>query len=126
MPAGGVCGVFSIMPRIGLAAAWAAAGSSASFTPPALPRPPACTWALTTVRPPSRWAMARASAGVSATSPFGTGTPKAFRMALPWYSWIFIERSLLGAAELAQHPDHRIVGVGHPLLERDDPVVGDV
>ncbi len=30
--------------------------------------------------------MARAWAGVSATSPFGTGTPNSFRMALPWYS----------------------------------------
>ena len=28
------------------------AGSWASFTPPALPRPPALTWALTTTRPP--------------------------------------------------------------------------
>src|SRR6185295_6884010 len=126
MPSGGVCGVFSIMPRICLAAASAPAGSSASFTPPALPRPPACTWAFTTTLPPRRWAMARACAGVSATSPAGTGTPNSFRMALPWYSWIFIERSLLGAAELAQQPHHRVVGIDHPLLERDDRVVGDV
>ncbi len=83
MPSGGVCGVLSIMPRICLAAASAPAASSASFTPPALPRPPACTWAFTTTRPPSFWAMARAWAGVSATSPFGTGTPNSFRIALP-------------------------------------------
>src|ERR1019366_4782149 len=32
-----------------------------------------------------------------------------------------------GAAQLARHPLHRVpVGVGHPLLERDDRVVGDV
>ena len=89
MPSGGVCGVFSIMPRICFAAASAAAGSSASFTPPALPRPPACTCALTTTFPPSFAAIAFACAGVSATSPFGTGTPNSRRIALPWYSWIF-------------------------------------
>src|ERR1700730_10219304 len=127
MPSGGVCGVLSIMPRICLAAASAPTASSASFTPPALPRPPACTWALTTTLPPRRWAIARAWAGVSATSPPGTGTPNSLRMALPWYSWIFIERSLLAAeAELAQHPHHRVVAVGHALLQRDDAVVGDV
>ena len=82
MPSGGVCGVLSIMPRICLAAASAPAGSSASLTPPALPRPPACTWAFTTTRPPSRSAIARASAGVSATSPCGTGTPNSRRIAL--------------------------------------------
>ena len=100
MPSGGVCGVLSIMPRISDAAASAPAASSASFTPPALPRPPACTCALTTTppalprppactcaltttRPPSFWAIARAWAGESATSPFGTGTPNSFRIALP-------------------------------------------
>src|ERR1035437_7295908 len=32
-----------------------------------------------------------------------------------------------GAAQLARHPLHRVpMGVGHPLLERDDRVVGDV
>src|ERR1700687_3289111 len=127
MPSGGVCGVLSIMPRICLAAASAPAGSSASFTPPALPRPPACTWALTTTLPPRRWAIARAWAGLSATPPPGTGTPNSLRMALPWYSWIFIERSLLAAeAEPAQHPHHRVVAVGHALLQGDDAVVGDV
>ena len=90
MPSGGVCGVLSIMPRIWRAAASAPAGSSASLTPPALPRPPACTCALTTTRPPSRAAIALACSGESATSPLGTGTPNSRRMALPWYSWIFI------------------------------------
>src|SRR3984893_5268668 len=127
MPSGGVCGVLSIMPRICLAAASAPTAPSATFPPPALPRPPAWTWAWTTTSPPRRWAIARAWAGVSATSPPGTGTPNSLRMALPWYSWIFIERSLLAAeAELAQHPHHRVVAVGHALLQRDDAVVGDV
>ena len=63
MPSGGVCGVFSCMPRICFAAASAPAGSSASLMPPPLPRPPACTCAFTTTRPPSRWAISRALAG---------------------------------------------------------------
>src|SRR5690242_3481349 len=128
MPSGGVCGVLSIMPRICLAAASAPTGSSASFTPPALPRPPACTWALTTTRPPRRSAIAWAWAGVSVTSPPGTGTPNSLRMALPWYSWIFLRsgRRFLVAAELPDDPDDRVEAVGHPLLQRDDAVVGDV
>src|SRR6266545_7313196 len=126
MPSGGVWGVLSIMPRICFAAASAPAGSSASLTPPALPRPPACTWALTTTLPPSLDAIALACAGVSATSPFGTGTPNSRRMALAWYSWIFMGGLAL-AGDLAQEPDHRIVALGHhPLLERDDGIVGDV
>src|SRR5262249_59563273 len=124
------------------------AASSASFPPPALPRPPACTCAFTTTRPSSRWAMALAWAAVSATSPLGTGTPNSFRMALPWYSWIFMStivfrrnpspsyfliarlaarrRSPRPAPELAQQPHDRIEVVGHPLLHRDDAVVRDV
>src|SRR6266511_1192359 len=52
------------MPRMADAAALAASAPSASFTPPALPRPPAWTCALTTTLPPNRSATARASAGV--------------------------------------------------------------
>ena len=65
------------MPRIFSACARASAGVLASFTPPALPRPPACTWAFTTTVPPSFFAIASASAGVVATSPGGTGMPAA-------------------------------------------------
>src|SRR5437660_7578989 len=65
-----------VMPRILAACAAASSAFAASFTPPALPRPPACTWALTTTRPPPRRrAIARASAAVVATSPGGTGKP---------------------------------------------------
>ena len=45
----------------------------ASFTPPALPRPPACTCAFTTTVPPYCFAIASASSGVVATSPGGIG-----------------------------------------------------
>src|SRR5205809_863503 len=129
MPSGGVWGVLSIMPRIWPAACSAAAGSSASLMPPALPRPPACTCALTTTLPLSRWAIARACAGVSATSPFGTATPNSRSSALAWYSWIFTPSRglLLLGAELAQQPHDGIEElVGHPLLERDDRVVRDM
>ncbi len=67
------------MPRIFSALAWASSGSLASFTPPALPRPPILTWALiTTPGLPAAMnsaAMARASAGVAATLPCWIGTP---------------------------------------------------
>src|SRR5207249_10592599 len=130
MPSGGVCGVLSFIPRICFATRSAAAASSATLMPPALPRPPAWTWAFTTTRPPSPDATARASAGVVATSPAGTGTPSSRSRALAWYSWIFTgARSGLRAlrtAELPQQPDDGIERVGHPLLEGDDPVVGDV
>ena len=61
----------------------ASAGSSASFTPPALPRPPVSTWAFTTTWPPSSVAAARASAGVVASRPSDTGMPKRLKSSLP-------------------------------------------
>src|SRR5882762_9172162 len=100
--------------------------------PPAFPRPPACTWAFTTTRPPRRCATARASAGVRATSPLGTGTPNSRSSALAWYSWIFRTTSRSGpsrfalSSELPEQPDDGVEAVDHPLLERDDAVVGDV
>ena len=48
-------------PRIAAAASRASAGVRASLMPPALPRPPVCTWALTTTGPPAAWASASAS-----------------------------------------------------------------
>src|SRR4030095_1740174 len=127
IPSGGVWGVLSFMPRICCAARWAPSGSSASLIPPALPRPPACTCAFTTTLPPRRAATARASAGVVAASPAGTGTPNSRSRALAWYSWIFTDaRSGLLASELAHQPDARLQRVGRPFLERNDPVVGDV
>src|SRR5882672_5775859 len=83
------------MPRI--AVAWARTSSSerATLTPPPLPRPPAWICALTTqTEPPSVRAASTASCTVEQAVPRGTGTPKRRRMSLPWYSWIFIGRSL--------------------------------
>ena len=51
------------------------AASCASFTPPALPRPPTSTCALITTVPPSAAAMSPASSGVIATCPGSTGSP---------------------------------------------------
>src|SRR5688572_24603903 len=77
------------MPRIAVACAFASAASLPSLTPPALPRPPVWTCALTTTVPPSRLAIASTSAGVAATSPSGVGTPAALMSARAWYSWRF-------------------------------------
>ena len=51
--------------RIFAAISFASAGVFASLTPPALPRPPACTCALTTTVPPNCLAIASTSSGVA-------------------------------------------------------------
>ena len=61
-------------------------GRVASFTPPALPRPPVLTCALTTTVPPSSAAAAAASSGVSTVRPGSTGTPCAAKRSFAWYS----------------------------------------
>ena len=63
-------------PMMFLACSSASCGSAASLTPPALPRPPVSTWALTTTGPPSTSAACRASPGVVARRPSQTGIPK--------------------------------------------------
>ena len=77
------------------------AGEPASFTPPALPRPPTRTWALITTRPaPSarnRSAAARASPGVRATAHGGTGSPAATSSDFASASWIFTGGSWCGS-----------------------------
>src|SRR3954447_14118203 len=73
-------------PRISRALCSASAGSFASLTPPALPRPPVSTCALTTTGPPSSSAAARASSGVVARRPSETGIPNCLKSCLPWYS----------------------------------------
>ena len=81
----------SFLPISSFANSPALSASVNSLTPPALPRPPMSTWAFTTTLPPSRSAMARASAGSEVTSPAATGTPYWARRSLDWYSWSFIE-----------------------------------
>src|SRR4051795_4629180 len=74
-------------PRIPRAFSSASAGLSASFTPPALPRPPVSTWAFTTTGPPIDDAAARASSGETARRPSETGIPTRLKSSLPWYSY---------------------------------------
>ena len=92
------------MPRMADAFSRASAGPAASFTPPALPRPPACTCALMTTRPPRREAIASASSGVAATSPPGTGIPCARKISLAWYSWMFTASPPLPASVTDRFP----------------------
>ena len=70
-------------PRISLARSAASSGVAASLMPPALPRPPTSTCALTTTGPPISAAAARASSGVNATRPSETGMPKRAKTCLP-------------------------------------------
>ena len=76
------------MPRI-FSACWAASsGDLAIFTPPALPRPPIFTWALTaTTEVPSSAAAWDACSGFSATIPRSTGTPCFSNKSRAWYSY---------------------------------------
>jgi hypothetical protein len=74
------------IPRMAAAFSWVSSGEVASFTPPALPRPPVFTWAFTTTVPPSSRAAAAASSGVSTVRPGNTGTPCAANRSFAWYS----------------------------------------
>ena len=64
----------------------ASSGVVASLTPPALPRPPVLTWALTTTGLPIRSATPRAASAVSIVSPGSTGTPCLAKSSFAWYS----------------------------------------
>ena len=73
-------------PRMSWARALASSGLSASLTPPALPRPPTFTCALTTTGAEISRAIASACSGVSATPPGSTGTPCEANRSRAWYS----------------------------------------
>src|ERR1039457_4013798 len=75
--------------RMRAASRRASSGVSTTAMPPALPRPPIGTWALTATLPSSR-AAAAASSGVRASLPGGTGMPAAPNRCLAWYSSSFI------------------------------------
>src|SRR5712691_7151567 len=86
-------------PRICSAFACVSAGSSASLTPPALPRPPVSTCALTTTGPPPSSRVARRASAASATSsPSDTGMPNWRKSCFPWYSY----RSIRAGADSTQ------------------------
>src|SRR3954465_1348860 len=79
-------------PRLSWARALAPAGWSARCTPPALPRPPTFTCALTTTGAEISRAIASACSGVSATPPGSTGTPCEANRSRAWYSKRSTER----------------------------------
>ena len=68
-----------------MAFAWVSAStrSFATLIPPAFPRPPICTCALTTQGYPISSAAATASSTVVAGAPLGTGTPWRANSCLP-------------------------------------------
>ena len=71
-----VCLVASRVPSMACAAERTVSRSRATLTPPALPRPPAWTCALTTqTDPPSASAAWTASSALAATRPAGTAMP---------------------------------------------------
>ena len=88
-------------------------GSSASLTPPALPRPPVSTCALTTTRPPSSSAAARASSGVVATPPSETGIPKRAKSSLPWCSYRSTGATVVGGTASGARSARCATGVCH-------------
>src|SRR5712692_962410 len=79
------------IPMICSAALRASAGVRASLIPPALPRPPTGTCALTATGPSLAHAAA-ASSAVRATSPGGMAMPSEARTSLAWYSSSFTLR----------------------------------
>src|SRR6266851_6977060 len=106
------------IPMICAAAARASSGVRASLMPPALPRPPTGTWALTATGPSSAHAAA-ASAGVRATLPGGIAMPSEARTSLAWYSRSFkLSRGLWGRVEGARQVLVAArVAVAKPALE---------
>src|SRR5690349_14932524 len=84
-------------PRIAFAASYASSGVFATLTPPAFPRPPVLTCALTTTTPPIFSAAALASSGVSAMRPASTGTSYFSKRSRAWYSYRSTVRSFAGA-----------------------------
>src|SRR4030081_1820503 len=95
------------IPMIACAAARASSGVAASLMPPALPRPPTGTCALTATGPSSAQAAAPSS-GVRATLPAGIAIPSVDSTSFAWYSRSFKSRlSVLAqrkAPVVALHP----------------------
>src|SRR3954452_20574635 len=88
------------IPRMFCACSSASTRLLATLIPPAFPRPPICTCALTTQGYPISSAAATASSTVVAGEPLGTGTPWRAKSCLPWYS----SRSIGGRPSLSLRP----------------------
>src|SRR5437867_796571 len=97
----------------------ASSSERASLMPPALPRPPTGTWALTAMGPSFANAVA-ASSGLRATTPGGMVMPRDARTSLAWYSRSFNCRSrghLEGAGSL-RLPRVVVPALAEATLER--------
>src|SRR3954451_15615314 len=114
-------------PRMSWARALASSELSASFTPPALPRPPVFTCALTTTGAAISRAIASACSGVSATPPGSTGTPCEANRSRAWYSKRSTNRHR--SPPVTRSPPRALRGVGrrgthhtvpHPLAALRD------
>src|SRR5690348_5154905 len=103
------------MPMICSAAWRASAADFASLMPPALPRPPTGTWALTAIGPSFSNAAA-ASWGLRATMPGGIAIPSKASTSLAWYSRSFnlLRRRVEGAGQVGIAAR---VPVAEPALE---------
>src|SRR5512139_2276439 len=144
-PSAPVCLVVSRLPSMPAAAAATSSTVFASFTPPALPRPPACTCALTTqTLPPRASAAASTSPIVDAVLPGGKGIPNSAKSCLAWYSCRFIWenpwhlrsycggsfrfrqngccmhlRHLTSYTEIPAASWNALAGVEHPILQHE-------
>src|SRR5450830_2051512 len=92
------------MPMMALAWVLASSGVAASLMPPALPRLPVGTWALTTTGP-IRAATSTASSGVFASPPLGTAMPCLARSGLAACSSKFIGFARLLSVFLPEPPE---------------------
>src|SRR3954447_6159021 len=112
------------IPRISPARSAASCGLCASLTPPALPRPPVFTCALTTTVPPDRGpslsAPALASSAVVATSASSTGTPCAANRSRAWYSNRSTERPHHRGRGGTGNPSPRVRHHPHGVVGRSD------
>src|SRR5438093_12955217 len=102
------------MPMICWAARRASSAEPASLMPPALPRPPTGTCALTATGP-SLANAAAASSGLRATTPGGIAMPSEARTSLAWYSRSFTLRRRVEGAGQVRVPVR--VAVAEPALK---------
>ena len=100
-PSGPDCLVTRRLPSRSRTTASTLSSPSQNLTPPALPRPPACTWALTTHGPWNSEAWRMASLMECAGRPAGTGIPYSSNSVLAWYSCRFIASGFLAADPVA-------------------------
>src|ERR671931_641326 len=102
-------------PRIARAFSSASAGSSASLMPPALPRPPVSTCALTTTGPPSDDAVAfsvREGEVFGLLGPNGAGKSTTVR-ALATLTQPDSGRALVAGEDVARHPNRVRRAIGY-------------